>query len=45
MSEESNGPLTPEPAERYAIGISFGNSNSGIAHTSTVGHVLRELLS
>lgn len=38
MSEDSNGSLTPEPSEHFAIGISFGNSNSSIAFTSTVSH-------
>lgn len=31
---ESNG---VEPEETLAIGISFGNSNSGIAYTTSVG--------
>ncbi|KAL9114921.1 MAG: hypothetical protein Q9227_001164 [Pyrenula ochraceoflavens] len=37
MSEESNGTLTPEPVEHFAIGISFGNSNSSIAYVSGEG--------
>ena len=39
MSDESNGVLTPEAPEQYAIGISFGNSNSSIAHISGEGKV------
>ena len=35
MSEETNG-VAPDSAERCAIGISFGNSNSSIAHTTPV---------
>lgn len=37
MSDESNGVLTPD--EQYSIGISFGNSNSSIAHISGEGKV------
>ena len=37
MSEPSNGALTPEGPEHFTIGISFGNSNSSIARTSTEG--------
>lgn len=32
--QESNG---ADPKETLAIGISFGNSNSGIAYTTSVG--------
>ena len=39
MSDESNGAPTPEATEQYAIGISFGNSNSSIAHLSGEGKV------
>lgn len=39
MSDESNGVLTPDAPEQYAIGISFGNSNSSIAHISGEGKV------
>ena len=35
MSDDENG-VTVTPPERYAIGISFGNSNSSIAHTASV---------
>ncbi|PGH09883.1 hypothetical protein AJ79_05610 [Helicocarpus griseus UAMH5409] len=36
MSDATNG-VAPETAERFAIGISFGNSNSSISHTSPEG--------
>ncbi|KAI1940070.1 Hsp70 protein that interacts with Zuo1p [Ophidiomyces ophidiicola] len=36
MSDQPNG-VAPEAVERYAIGISFGNSNSSIAHISPEG--------
>ncbi|QSS63484.1 hsp7-like protein [Histoplasma capsulatum] len=36
MSEETNG-VSPENAERCAIGLSFGNTNSSIAYTSPEG--------
>jgi molecular chaperone DnaK (HSP70) len=39
MSDESNGVLTPSSPEQYAIGISFGNSYSSIAHISGEGKV------
>ena len=39
MSDESNGVLTPDGPEQYSIGISFGNSNSSIAHISGEGKV------
>jgi molecular chaperone DnaK (HSP70) len=39
MSDESNGVATPDAPEHYAIGISFGNSNSSIAHISGEGKV------
>ena len=35
MSDDENG-VTVTPPERCAIGISFGNSNSSIAHTASV---------
>lgn len=37
MSDSSNGAPTPDAAEHFAIGISFGNSNSSIARTSVEG--------
>ncbi|EEP81945.1 conserved hypothetical protein [Uncinocarpus reesii 1704] len=36
MSDQPNG-VAPEATEKYAIGISFGNSNSSIAHISQEG--------
>jgi len=39
MSDDSNGVLTPDTPEQYAIGISFGNSYSSIAHISGEGKV------
>ena len=36
MSAEEHKQASPEPAERTAIGIAFGNSNSSIGHTSGV---------
>ena len=39
MSDESNGVLTPDSPDQYAIGISFGNSYSSIAHISGEGKV------
>jgi molecular chaperone DnaK (HSP70) len=39
MSDESNGVLTPGSPAQYAIGISFGNSYSSIAHISGEGKV------
>ncbi|EFW16639.1 Hsp70 protein that interacts with Zuo1p [Coccidioides posadasii str. Silveira] len=36
MSDQPNG-VAAETTERYAIGISFGNSNSSIAHISPEG--------
>ena len=36
MSAEDDEGVTVTPPERYAIGLSFGNSNSSIAHTSGV---------
>ena len=39
MSDESNGAPTPASPEQYAIGISFGNSYSSIAHISGEGKV------
>ena len=39
MSDESNGVLTPDTPDQYAIGISFGNSYSSIAHISGEGKV------
>ncbi|KAK2763690.1 Hsp70 protein that interacts with Zuo1p [Arachnomyces sp. PD_36] len=36
MSDQPNGAV-PETTERLAIGISFGNSNSSISHTSPEG--------
>jgi molecular chaperone DnaK (HSP70) len=36
MSAEEDNGVTVTPPERVAIGISFGNSNSSIAHTSNV---------
>ncbi len=39
MSDQSNGVLTPESPDQYAIGISFGNSYSSIAHISGEGKV------
>lgn len=39
MSDESNGAPTPGSPEQYAIGISFGNSYSSIAHISGEGKV------
>ncbi|KAL2223173.1 chaperone dnaK [Thermoascus aurantiacus ATCC 26904] len=36
MSDEANG-VTADAAERFAIGISFGNSNSSIARVSPEG--------
>lgn len=33
MAENGSNP-GPEPADRVVIGITFGNSNSSIAHTS-----------
>ena len=35
MSDDEDG-VTVTPPERCAIGISFGNSNSSIAHTASV---------
>ena len=37
MSAAEDNGVTVTPDERFAIGISFGNSNSSIAHTSSVG--------
>ncbi|ERF76805.1 hypothetical protein EPUS_07985 [Endocarpon pusillum Z07020] len=37
MSEEVDGASSTEGVEQYAIGISFGNSNSSIAHLSADG--------
>ncbi|KAI9833319.1 MAG: hypothetical protein M1819_003714 [Sarea resinae] len=37
MSAEDATAAASAPAERYAIGISFGNSNSSIAHTTSEG--------
>ena len=39
MSDESNGAPTPGSPDQYAIGISFGNSYSSIAHISGEGKV------
>lgn len=39
MSDDSNGAPTPGSPEQYAIGISFGNSYSSIAHISGEGKV------
>ncbi|KEF56042.1 uncharacterized protein A1O9_07623 [Exophiala aquamarina CBS 119918] len=39
MSDDSNGVPTPGSPEQYAIGISFGNSYSSIAHISGEGKV------
>lgn len=39
MSDESNGAPTPGSPEQYAIGVSFGNSYSSIAHISGEGKV------
>ncbi|KAK5054631.1 hypothetical protein LTR84_001522 [Exophiala bonariae] len=39
MSDDSNGAPTPGSPEQYAIGISFGNSYSSIAHISREGKV------
>jgi molecular chaperone DnaK (HSP70) len=39
MSDKSNGMLTPDSPDQYAIGISFGNSYSSIAHISGEGKV------
>ena len=39
MSDDSNGVATPGSPEQYAIGISFGNSYSSIAHISGEGKV------
>ncbi|RVX70161.1 hypothetical protein B0A52_05494 [Exophiala mesophila] len=39
MSEESNEALTPGSPEQYAIGVSFGNSYSSIAHITGEGKV------
>ena len=36
MSTDEDNGVTITPPERYAIGLSFGNSNSSIAHTSSV---------
>lgn len=36
MSGDDDEGVTVTPPERYAIGLSFGNSNSSIAHTSSV---------
>ena len=38
-SEEING---TDPEETLAIGITFGNSNSGIAYTNSVGTGLQD---
>ncbi|MCJ1410531.1 Hsp70 protein that interacts with Zuo1p [Ptychographa xylographoides] len=37
MSADDDDGATITPPERYAIGLSFGNSNSSIAHTSSEG--------
>ncbi|MCJ1381461.1 Hsp70 protein that interacts with Zuo1p [Xylographa soralifera] len=37
MSVDDDEGATVTPPERYAIGLSFGNSNSSIAHTSSEG--------
>ncbi|MCJ1232120.1 Hsp70 protein that interacts with Zuo1p [Varicellaria rhodocarpa] len=37
MSAEEDNGVTVTPPERYAVGFSFGNSNSSIAHTSGDG--------
>ena len=37
MSADEDNGVTITPPERFAIGLSFGNSNSSIAHTSNVG--------
>ena len=45
MSGDESEVVASAPTERFAIGISFGNSNSSIAHTSAVrscGVVIRE---
>jgi molecular chaperone DnaK (HSP70) len=39
MSEQTNGVPAEGPREQYAIGISFGNSYSSIAHISGEGKV------
>ncbi|KIW31343.1 uncharacterized protein PV07_03000 [Cladophialophora immunda] len=39
MSDETNGVVPQGPPEHYAIGISFGNSYSSIAHISGEGKV------
>ena len=36
MSVDDDEGATVTPPERYAIGLSFGNSNSSIAYTSSV---------
>ena len=36
MSVDEDNGVTVTPPERFAIGLSFGNSNSSIAHTSSV---------
>ena len=36
MSTEESDGVAVAPTERFAIGISFGNSNSSIAYTSGV---------
>lgn len=40
MSGELEGTKATDSAEQYAIGISFGNSNSSIAHLSGVRSLL-----
>jgi len=35
MAAEGESTSGPTPGERHAIGISFGNSNSSIAYTTT----------
>ena len=42
MSEEIDGVASTDATEQYAIGISFGNSNSSIAHLSGVRSPLLE---
>lgn len=39
MSDESNDALTPGSPEQHAIGVSFGNSYSSIAHITGEGKV------
>lgn len=39
--EDNSG---PEPEETLAIGISFGNSNSGIAYTTLVRNAIQDAI-